>query len=118
MGHLEGDNSSWSAPGCGTLGQNIARVLPLPAKVLWAPARPALPHSQEVWVHSQPCPTGRAHQRKLVGDLAVRWDFGTKAVGREELVAVVVLDDFPHCLQCQGIGAQLVRAHVVQRGGL
>lgn len=80
--------------------------------------RPALPHSQGVWVHSQLCPTGRAHQRKLVGDLAIRRDFGTKAVGREELVTVVVLDDFPHCLQCQGIGAQLVGARVVQRGGL
>lgn len=53
-----------------------------------------------------------------MGDLAVRWDFGTKAIGREELVTVVVLDDFPHCLQCQGIGAQLVGARVVQRGGL
>lgn len=64
------------------------------------------------------CTTVRAYQRKVVRDLAIRWDFGTKAIGREELVTVVVLDDFPHGLQCQGIGAQLVGADVVQRGGL
>lgn len=44
--HFEGDHSSWCPPGCRKLGQNVARVLPLPAKLLWAP-------------QDQLCPTAR-----------------------------------------------------------
>lgn len=65
-----------------------------------------------------PQPRSRAHQGELVGDLAIGWQLGSKAVGREELVAVVVLDDLPDGLECQGVCAQLVGAGVVQRGGL
>lgn len=68
----------------------------------------ALPHGEVFPPHP------RAHQGKLMGDLAVGWDFGAEAIGGEELVTVVVLDDLPHCLQRQGVGAQLVGARVVQ----
>lgn len=38
---------------------------------------------------------------------------GSKAIGWEELVTVVVLNDLSHCLEGHGIGAELVGAHVV-----
>lgn len=69
------------------------------------------------------CGAGRgpgtaSYQGELMGNAAVGWDLGTKAVRGEELVAVVVLDDLADGLQCHGVGAQLVWAHVVQGGGL
>lgn len=66
-----------------------------------------------------PSPNGApTYQRELVGHLAVWWDFGSEAIGREEFVAVVILDDFPNGLQRHGVRAELVRAHVVERSGL
>ena len=59
-----------------------------------------------------------AHQCKLMGDPAVRGKLGTEAQRREHLVAVVVLDDVTHGLQRHGVGVQLIRAHVVEGGGL
>lgn len=51
-------------------------------------------------------------------DLSVWGKFRSEAVGRKEFVAVVVLDDVAHRLQRHRIHVQLVRIHVVQRGGL
>lgn len=82
------------------------------------------PPAWELCLHPQPCPavglppSPGAHQGELVGDLAVGRQLGAEAVGGEELVAVVVLDDLPNGLERQGIGAELVGAGVVQRGGL
>lgn len=58
------------------------------------------------------------YQGKLVGYPSLWWQLGPKAVGWEELVTVIVLDDFSHCLQGHGIGAELVGTHVVQGSGL
>lgn len=58
------------------------------------------------------------HQGKLMGHPSVRRQFGSEAKCWEHLVAVVVLNDLADCLQGHGVGIQLVRAHVVQRGGL
>ena len=57
-------------------------------------------------------------QGEGVGHIPVWGQLGPEAVGWEELVAVVVLDDVPHRLQGHSVGVHLVRAHVVQRGGL
>ena len=53
-----------------------------------------------------------------MGDPSLWRELGTKAISWEELVTVVVLDDFSHCLEGHGIGAELIRTHVVQGGGL
>lgn len=53
-----------------------------------------------------------------MGDPSLWGQLGPKAVGWEEFVTVIVLDDFSHCLQGHGIGAELVGTHVVQGGGL
>lgn len=69
----------------------------------------------------QPLPSpgkARTYQRELVGHLAIWWNFGSKAVGGEKFVTVIILDDLTNCLQRHGIGAELVWAHVVERGGL
>ena len=51
-------------------------------------------------------------------DLAIRGQLGSKSVGREQLVTVVVLDDLPDSLQGHGVGVHLVRAHIVEGSGL
>lgn len=58
------------------------------------------------------------YQGELVGDPSFWRQLGSKAIGWEELVTVIVLDDFSHCLEGHGIGAELVGTHVVQGGGL
>ena len=58
------------------------------------------------------------YQGELVGDPSLWRELGAKAVSWEELVTVIVLDDFSHCLEGHGIGAELIRTHVVQGGGL
>lgn len=60
----------------------------------------------------------RPHQWECVGDLSVRGQLGSKAVRREEFVAVVILDDLANSLQSHGVRVHLVRTHVVQGGGL
>lgn len=63
---------------------------------------------------SSALPPGTPYQWELVGHPAIRGQLGAKAKGREHLVAVVVLDDFPDGRQRQRVGIQLVGAHVVQ----
>lgn len=58
------------------------------------------------------------YQGELVGDSPLWGQLGSKTIGWEELVAVIVLDDLSHCLEGHGIGAKLVGTHVVQRGRL
>lgn len=58
------------------------------------------------------------HQGKLVGDTPIWWELGTESQRRKQLVAVVVLDDLPDGAQGHGVVIQLVRAHVMERGGL
>ena len=58
------------------------------------------------------------YQGELVGDPSLWRELGAKAISWEELVTVIVLDDFSHCLEGHGIGAELIRTHVVQGGGL
>lgn len=58
------------------------------------------------------------YQGELVGDPPLWRQFGPKAIGWEQLVTVVVLDDLSHCLEGHGISAELVGTHVVQRGRL
>lgn len=58
------------------------------------------------------------HQGKLVRDPSIRGKFGAEAQRRKHLVAVVVLDDLPDSSQGHGVVVQLVRAHVMERGGL
>lgn len=53
-----------------------------------------------------------------MGDFAIRGQLSSEAIGREELVAVVVLDNLTHRFQGHGICIHLVRAHIVERGGL
>lgn len=49
---------------------------------------------------------------------SVGGQLGSKPQRREHLVTVVVLDDFSHCLQSQGVGVHLVGVHVMERRGL
>lgn len=58
------------------------------------------------------------HQSKLVRDSSVWGKLGTKPQRRKHLVAVVVLDDLSNGSQCHGVVVQLIRAHVMERGGL
>ena len=51
-------------------------------------------------------------------DPSVGGKLGTKAQRGKHLIAVVVLDDLPDGAQGHGVVVQLVRAHVVERGGL
>lgn len=60
----------------------------------------------------------RPHQRKLVRDSSVWGQFGSKAQGGKHLVTVIVLDDLPDGSQGHGVVVHLIRAHVMQRGGL
>ena len=53
-----------------------------------------------------------------MGDPSLGRQLGPKAVSWEQLVTVIVLDDFSHGLEGHGIGAELIRTHVVQGGGL
>lgn len=53
-----------------------------------------------------------------MGDLAVWRQLGPEAVGREELVTVVVLYDLSHRFERHGIHVHLIRVHIVQGGGL
>lgn len=57
-GHFEGDHSSWCPRGCGMLGQNVARVLPLPAKLLWAPQDQLCPTARGSGFSFSPVPQG------------------------------------------------------------
>lgn len=59
-----------------------------------------------------------SHQGEGVGDLAVWGQLGPKAIGRKELVAVVVLDDLSHRFERHGVHVHLVGVHIVQGGGL
>lgn len=58
------------------------------------------------------------YQGELVRYPPLWGQLGPKAIGWEEFVTVVVLNDLSHCLEGHGIGAELVGTHVVQRGGL
>lgn len=53
-----------------------------------------------------------------MGDFAVGGQLSSEAVGGEELVAVVVLDDLADRLQGHGVGVHLVGAHIVEGSGL
>lgn len=53
-----------------------------------------------------------------MGDFAIGGQLSTEAIGRKELIAVVVLDNFSHCFQCHGICIHLVRTHIMEGGGL
>lgn len=59
-----------------------------------------------------------SYQGKRVGDFAIGGQLSSKAVGRKELVAVVVLDYLSHCFQGHGISIHLVGVHIVERSGL
>lgn len=48
-------------------------------------------------------------------DLAIRREFSSKAIGREEFVTVIILDDFPYGFKGHGVRVQLIRVHVVER---
>lgn len=51
-------------------------------------------------------------------DSSVRGQFGSEAQGGEHLVTVVVLNDLPDGSEGHGVVVHLIRAHVMQRGGL
>lgn len=59
-----------------------------------------------------------SYQWECVGDFAIRGQLSAKAIGRKELVTVIVLDNLTHRFQGHGICIHLVRAHIVERGGL
>lgn len=58
------------------------------------------------------------HQWENMGDSAVRGQLGSKTVGREELVTVVVLDNLSHSFQGHCICIHLIRTHIMEGGGL
>lgn len=59
-----------------------------------------------------------SYQWESVGDFAVGGQLSAEAIGRKELVAVVVLDYLTHCFQSHGIRIHLVGTHIVEGGGL
>lgn len=59
-----------------------------------------------------------SYQWKCMRDFAVGGQLSSKAIGRKELVAVIVLDNLTHCFQGHGICIHLVGTHIVEWGGL
>lgn len=55
-----------------------------------------------------------SYQWECMGDFAIRGELSSKAVGRKELVTVVVLDYLSHCFQGHGICIHLVWTHIVE----
>lgn len=58
------------------------------------------------------------HQGELVRHPSIWGKLGAKAQCRKHLVAVIVLDDFSNSPQRHGVVIELVRAHVMEGGGL
>lgn len=73
---------------------------------------------QSIWMMEMAGNKCFPHQGKLVRDPPIRWKLGAEAQCRKHLVAVVVLDDLSDGSQRHGVVVQMVRAHVMERGGL
>lgn len=59
-----------------------------------------------------------SYQWESVGDFSIGGQLSAEAIGRKELVAVIVLDYLTHRFQSHGICIHLVGTHIVEGGGL
>lgn len=94
----------------------VAATAPGPDHTLLGVNRVCVRVCQFMWVHV--CSHWASYQWEGMGDFAVRGQLSSEAIGRKELVAVIVLDNLTHCFQGHGICIHLVRTHIVKGGGL